>query len=323
LIDEGGLNQVKILLATDGSEFSEGAAKFLTSLNLSSEDEITIFHALYWPPSIHPSHVWFSQKWYDKEYNEVSYHNAIMEIKKEIAPRIIDSAYKILQPVKAKISTAIIEGCSPEDCIIDAAANYDMDMIIMGARGIRGIESFFVGSVTRKVSIRSPKPVLIAKLPLHERPGRLKVLFATDGSDYSHDTGEFLSKIPFYDDTEIRILNVAPQELMEIPQTFAPGIIEQIVEIEEKIRETRISESKRIVEDAKGRLEKRFGNIDVLSVVGDPSREILKTAETLKSDLIAVGCRGLRGIKGMMGSVSRNILTHSECSVLIGKTCKD
>ena len=102
---------MKILLATDGSESSEGAAKFLTSLNLSSEDEITIFHALYWVPSIYPSHVWFSQKWYDKEYDEVSYDNAIKEIKKEIAPRIIDSAFKILQPVKAKLSTAIIESC--------------------------------------------------------------------------------------------------------------------------------------------------------------------------------------------------------------------
>jgi nucleotide-binding universal stress UspA family protein len=314
---------VKILLATDGSESSEGAAKFLTSFNLSFEDEITIFHALYWVPSIYPSHVWFSQKWYDKEYDEVSYLDAIKQIKKEIAPRIIDSAFKILQPVKAKLSTAIIEGCSPEECIIDAAVNSDMDMITMGARGIRGIESFLVGSVTRTVSIKSPKPALIVKLPVHKKTGRLKVLFATDGSDYSRATAEFLSKIPFYDDTEIRILNVTPQEIMEIPQTFAPVVIEQIVEIQEKIRETRAIESKRILENTKELLGKRFANIDVLSGGGDPSKEILKTAEMLKPNLIAVGCRGLRGIKGMMGSVSRNILTHAECSVLIGKTCKD
>ena len=126
-----------------------------------------------------------------------------------------------------------------------------MDMITMGARGIRGIESFLVGSVTRTVSIKSPKPALIVKLPVHKKTGRLKVLFATDGSDYSRATAEFLSKIPFYDDTEIRILNVTPQEIMEIPQTFAPVVIEQIVEIQEKIRETRAIESKRILENTK------------------------------------------------------------------------
>jgi nucleotide-binding universal stress UspA family protein len=83
------------------------------------------------------------------------------------------------------------------------------------------------------------------------------------------------------------------------------------------------NQSERILDHAREQLRKRFGNIDVFSGVGDATREILKTAEELKADLIAVGCRGLRGIKGILGSVSRNILTHSECSILIGKTCKD
>ena len=189
--------------------------------------------------------------------------------------------------------------------------------------GLGGIEAFFLGSVARKVSVRSSKSVIIAKLPSHKQPDVLKVLFATDGSDYSRDTGEFLSKMPFYDNTEIRILNVTPLEVMDMPQTFAPDIIEEIIQIEEKIRETRINESKRILEDSKELLGNRFGNIDVLWRVGDPSREILRTAETLRSNLIAVGCRGLKGIKGMMGSISRNIVIHAECSILIGKTCND
>jgi len=80
--------------------------------------------------------------------------------------------------------------------------------------------------------------------------------------------------------------------------------------------------SERIIEQAREYLRGRFNNINVLSKEGDPSTEILEASEELKTDIIAVGCRGLRGIKGMMGSVSRNILTHSKSSVLIGKTCK-
>jgi len=41
---------MKILLATDGSEYSETAAKILTCLKLSAEDEITVFHAMYFIP---------------------------------------------------------------------------------------------------------------------------------------------------------------------------------------------------------------------------------------------------------------------------------
>jgi nucleotide-binding universal stress UspA family protein len=298
---------MKILLATDGSEYSKRAAEFLTSLNLSSNDEITIFHAVYWIPFL-----------YDKE----SYYETLKEIKKDIAPKIIDSVLDILKPVRAKISTAIVEG-PPEECIIDMANSSDIDMIVTGARGIKGIKSLFIGSVTRSVAVTSSKPVLVTKLPACERTDTMKILFATDGSDYSIATGEFLSKIPFHDNTKIAIVHVIPTEFLDIPETFVPGIIEQMIEIAEKFKSMRLIESERITDQARQYLSRKFKNIEVLSEVGDPSTEILKAAETLKTDLIAVGCRGMRGIRGMMGSVSRNILTHSKSSVLIGKMCKD
>ena len=298
---------MKILLATDGSEYSKGAARFLRCLNLSAEDEITIFHALYWIPFL-----------YDRE----SYYGTLKEIKKDIAPRIIDSVSEILKHANAKISTAIIEG-SPEEGIIDAAMVSGMDMIVMGARGISGIETLLIGSVTRKVAIMSPKPVLVTKLPVSEKPEELKILFATDGSDYASATGELLSKMPFHDNTKITIANVMPFDFLDIPDTIVPEVIERTIEIADKIRSTRFSASQRIVDQAREYLIKKFKNIEVLSEGGHPSAEILKAADRLDTDLIAVGCRGLRGIKGVMGSVSRNILTHSRCSVLIGKACKD
>jgi nucleotide-binding universal stress UspA family protein len=298
---------MNILLATDGSEYSQEAAKFLTCLNLSSNDEITILHAVYWIPFL-----------YDRE----SYYDTFREIKEEIAPRILDSALDILKPVKARVSTLILDD-SPEQCIVDAAEKSDRDLIVMGARGIKGIRSLFIGSVTRAVAIKSSKPVLVIKLPLSEKRDKIKILFATDGSEHSVATGEFLSEIPFLDDTEIVILNVMSSEFLDIPETFFPEINERYIEVIEKTRSMRLIESKRIIDQAKERLSKRFKKADVLSEGGDPASEILKTSETLKTDLIAVGCRGLRGIRGMMGSVSRNILTHSRCSVLIGKTCRD
>jgi hypothetical protein len=86
---------MKILLATDGSEYSKGAAKFLKCLKLSVEDEITIFHAVYWIPFL-----------YDAEF----YIETFKEIKQEIAPKIVDSIMDILKPANARISTAIVEG---------------------------------------------------------------------------------------------------------------------------------------------------------------------------------------------------------------------
>ena len=297
---------MKILLATDGSEHSKGAARFLTCLKLTPLDEITIFHAVYWIPFL-----------YDAE----SYIETFREIKQELAPKIVDSIMGVLKPVRAGISAAIVEG-SPAQCIIDAVRTSDVNMVVMGARGIKGIESLFAGSVTRAVAIKSPKPVLVTKLPVRERPV-LRVLYATDGSEYSRDTGKFLASIPFPDKTEITILNVVPPEFLDIPETFVPKVNERIIEIRDQAQSKRLNNSQRIVEQAEEILSETVRNIRIMSEVGDASTVILRVSEEMKADLIVVGCRGLRGIKGVMGSVSRNILAHSECSILIGKTCQE
>jgi nucleotide-binding universal stress UspA family protein len=74
-----------------------------------------------------------------------------------------------------------------------------------------------------------------------------------------------------------------------------------------------------ILDKAKGYLTDRYETIQTITRFGDPSSEIFSEAELLKADIIAIGCRGLKGIKGMLGSVSRNILIHGKSSVLIGK----
>lgn len=295
---------MKILLATDGSEYSKGAARFLRNLKLSADDEITVFHAVYYIPFL---------------YDEESYYGTLKEIRESIAPRIIDSILDILKPLDIRTSVAIADG-PPEERIINTAVESGVDLIVMGARGVGGIEAFFIGSITRKVAIKSPAPVLITKLPLNEKPEEFKILFATDGSDYSSDTAKLLSELPFPDTAKIFIVHVMPLDLLDVPETFVPEVVERTTEIADEIRARRLAESERILDQAREYLSKRFRNIEILSESGNPSEKILQTAEALKADLIAAGSRGLTGIKGIMGSVSRNIITHSRCSVLIGKT---
>jgi nucleotide-binding universal stress UspA family protein len=71
---------MKILLPTDGSEYSETAAKFLKKLNLSHDDEITVLHIISDDP--------FED---DKDY----YYAKIKEIKQSIAPKILDLTLNI------------------------------------------------------------------------------------------------------------------------------------------------------------------------------------------------------------------------------------
>jgi len=296
---------MKILLATDGSEYSKAAAEFLTSLDLSSDDEIIIFHAISPIPCI---------------YGRESYIETVGAIKKEIAPRILDSALKVLNGLKARIDTLVLDG-SPDSGIVDASVDSDADLIVVGARGTKGTESPLIGSVARAVVTESAKPVLVIKSPAWERRERIKILFATDGSVNSAATAKMLSGIPFKDNAEVTVMNVISWEWLDIPKEYVPELNERLNEIIEETGSARLSESRKIVDQAKEYLSRKFINIIGLSKVGDPSTEIIKASAALDSDLVVVGCRGLRGIRRMMGSVSRNIVTESKCSVLIGKTC--
>ena len=53
-------------------------------------------------------------------------------------------------------------------------------------------------------------------------------------------------------------------------------------------------------------------------VSGEPAEEILRLANIYKVDLIAIGCRGLTGLKRILeGSVSAEVVAEAPCSVLV------
>ncbi|MGC2424214.1 MAG: universal stress protein [Nitrospirota bacterium] len=267
---------MKILLAADGSRYSEWAARFLSRLQLSSSDAVTIFHSIDWMPF---------------QYDEDFYFGTLKELKNKVAPDVLDPLLQILSATRAVKSVALDDG-PPEQYILDAAVNLDADMIVMGSGGTKDIP----GSVTKSITANSTMPVIVVKRPPDLKSVSMKILFATDGSEQSIATEELLSVIPFAGDTEVTVLNVTEANEKDV-------------------------ESEKTVHEAVSRLRKRFKNIRVELKIGPPSSGILKTAEDMEADLIAVGCRGLRGIKKMLGSVSNHVLTHSKCSVLIGKTC--
>ena len=294
---------MKILLATDGTEYSERAAKFLSGLQCSGDDEIVVLHALSWVPVI--------SEW------EMIYSD-LKAIREEIAPQILEATVKSLSPVHAAISSLTVDGY-PDKVILDTAADTGADLIVMGASGLRGAASVIVGSVTKAVAVKSTKPVLIIRGEQEKKTGPLKVLFAADGSICSEGMMKVLSSIPFPDDTEINVLNVVTTAFEDIPDRFAMEINDRIKGIVARARETEFKESEGINKKVSDYLGSRFSNIKKLTKIGDPSDEILNTAEALGADIIAVGNSGMRGLKGILGSVSRYILNHAKCSVLIGK----
>jgi nucleotide-binding universal stress UspA family protein len=295
---------MKMLLATDGSECSIGAAQFLSRFRCSPDDEITVLYVIPEAPL---------------SDEEASHYADLMSVKKEIAPKILDATVEELKDLKAKISTVVAAG-HPDKAIIDAAVLVRMDMIVMGARGIKGLKSLFIGSVTRATAINSPVPVLVTRTPQWKASGPLKILYATDGSEAARDSGKLLTRIPFPEDSEVTIMHVSGSSFADIPERFYMEVEDRVKEIAAKITEMEYRRDEGIIDDARELLEGKFAKLSDLVKKGYPSEMILSAAESVGADIIALGSSGMRGLKGLLGSVSRRILGHAVCSVLIGKT---
>lgn len=293
---------MKILLATDGSAQSEEAARFAAGLELSADDEVTVLHVISEAPPVK---------------DRAAHQAAVMEIKRKIAPRILDSAVEALGPTRARVSTALVEGY-PDKGIIDAAEEMGADLVVMGPRGMKGIRLFLIGSTTMSVAMNSSRSTLVVK-PSGGQAGRMRVLLATDGSDYADHAAEALASMPLRGDTGIIVLSVLWTSYADIPERFAGEIDDRVKEAVASMRSSEYLEADRIFEKSRRYLSRRFTDIEGVVKIGDPSDEILKASDEFGVDMIALGSRGLRGIRGMLGSVSRNVLIHAQCPVLVGK----
>ncbi|BAU23307.1 universal stress protein [Caldimicrobium thiodismutans] len=171
----GELTLCKILVSTDGSEYSSGAERI--ALYLSKKCGVKTFyvcHVIYY----NPEH--FTMVPRDTE-TMLSKARAILDRLKE-------------QASKEGIS---VEGLFPmsesiEAGIAESAEKIQADLIVMGRRGIRGLAKHFIGSATLGVIPKVKCPVLIC--PRTSEIRGQGILCAVDGSEVSLKALEFATK---------------------------------------------------------------------------------------------------------------------------------
>ena len=145
-----------------------------------------------------------------------------------------------------------------------------------------------------------------------------KILFGTDGSASSRKALEFAVEMASRYEAQLYVLHVISS--MEIPVDILEYVSAEDIEDSaasvylEKIGLKIIHQSEKEC--------KATGCENVHSVVlrGDPADTIIKFAREEAFDVIILGSRGFRGIKGkLLGSVSRKVSHAADCTCIIVK----
>jgi nucleotide-binding universal stress UspA family protein len=85
---------------------------------------------------------------------------SLTETMRQASEQLLEAEVKELGMDGARIQTHAIEG-EASDAIIDAAATFDCDLIVVGSRGLRGSKRLFLGSVPNRVAHHADRDVLI------------------------------------------------------------------------------------------------------------------------------------------------------------------
>ena len=145
----------------------------------------------------------------------------------------------------------------------------------------------------------------------------MKVLIATDGSDYSTAAVRECCRVVIQPETtEITVVSAYEDAYPITAEPFALS-----AEYYQKIDEAVHQQAQEFVSEAAAEIRKSFPGIDLkLSTEvlrGSPDQQIVEKAKEWKADLIVVGSHG-RGFWGrMLGSVSDGVVHHATCSVLV------
>jgi len=205
------ISQIKmILLATDGSQYSEGAVREAIAFAKKCSSRLEVLSVIETNP----------------EYESGS----LNALEKEEA-----EAKKHMESVKARAAkegvaaiTSIHEGDEPHQMIVDEATATKADMIIIGRRGRKGLAKFLMGEVAAQVIGHAPCKVLV--VPRAAKIAFKTLLVATDGSAHSEAAVDQAVGIAKCSESTLIALSAARDE-GEIPeaQRLANKVVDRCV----------------------------------------------------------------------------------------------
>ena len=146
---------MKILLAVDGSDFSQMAADAIAERPWPPGSQLKILTAKELPFVPTPE-TWALPESYYREVEEAADKQASDAIK-AAKDRIGASGV-----AKLEITTEIIEGHA-KDVILDEAERWGADLIVLGSHGYRGWQRFLLGSVSHAVAAHATCSVEIVR----------------------------------------------------------------------------------------------------------------------------------------------------------------
>jgi nucleotide-binding universal stress UspA family protein len=147
---------MKILLAVDGSVFSDAAVESVARRPWPPGSEVKIISVME-PFQPYMTEVWSLPADFWEEMDKSA---------KQQASEAIDKSTEAFKKRESNliVTTEVIKG-NPKSVIVDEAEKWGADLIVLGSHGYTGLKRMFLGSVSQAVSSHAKCSVEIVRTP--------------------------------------------------------------------------------------------------------------------------------------------------------------
>eukprot|EP00047_Mylnosiga_fluctuans_P005277 m.239535 g.239535 ORF g.239535 m.239535 type:complete len:300 (+) comp13495_c0_seq1:43-942(+) len=298
---------MKYLLAVDGSEWSEHACQYLLGILRAGQDEVHVLSVL------HTSKFSFSLGGSEAV-------PAVISEEEQIASATVSRCQERVVAAGCSATGDVVKGHA-QTAICEAAEQYAVDVVVVGARGLGVLKRLVLGSVSSHVLSYCKASVLVVKSAPHPDSKPRRILF---GCDNSQPAKAALAALLRLADPGDRVNLVHSfQNLMLAGAGFArfqgahDAVIAELNDIEAAAQKAYLVEAEKICREHK---------LDAVSSFsfGDPREVLLQAAEIATYDLTVVGSRTLSDLQWwFVGSVSTGVVRDIAApAVLVVKTAQ-
>ncbi|MCB9206464.1 MAG: universal stress protein [Ignavibacteriales bacterium] len=294
----------KILYPTD---FSNCAKHALTTVINFAEKYNSEVHILHVNTVLHNNY-YLINDYANSRFIDEKTNDYVNEEFSKIMDKVSDRNFKFITTQK--------NGISPATIILEYAETKDIELIIMGTHGRRGVGHLVLGSIAEEVVRLAKCPVYTIKENISDEQIKTvkNVLVPIDFSERSYVSIKYAVEIAEIYKASIQLLHVIEDKL---PAVYALAgkltIYDLIPDIEEKTKQ---------------KLEAIFterGSSRILHQCfvkkGHAAKDILKFAKEYNSDLIVIATHGITGFEHLfIGSVAEKVVRMSSCPVFTLKS---
>ena len=280
----------KILVCSDGSDFSLDAARIGASIAGHFRSEVlalNVFHSPY-------AGTGYMGMW------ELAIHQDIIdscarELKEAIEEDILPLFKR--QNVSCQVRQ---ETGHPVESILRVAEEEKVDLIVMGSRGRGSVTELLLGSVSSGVLHHAACPVLIARRAQTQSDSIefQHILLASDGSECAQKAASVAVNIAQKFATSLTVLNVcADIRSLRLPGDGYVSITEGDADLYARQLLEKVTQS------VSGLAKEKGVFCTYHQEVGHTDPILLRFAKEQKADLLVLGSRGLGGFERMYSAV--------------------